>query len=279
MQIVIEEQVIDLSGIKVHVAKKAAPHSAGLPLLFFNGIGANHELLIPLWEKLDAFECITFNMPGIGASSEPKYPMRFKQLAKMTSRVLEHLGYVSVDVLGVSWGGALAQQFAYDFPKRCRHLILVATSAGVAMVPGRPSVFLKLTTPRRYRDKDYMKDIAPDIYGGELRTNKALLDRHLSNLKAPISKRSYLYQLAAILGWTSIHWLHRITQPTLIIAGEDDPLIPIANAKMLKKRIPDSRMIIVQCGHLLMLTKADEVAGAITRFLLERQDIVSEAMI
>ena len=56
----------------------------------------------------------------------------------MLGRVLSKLGIGVVDVLGLSWGGALAQQFAFQNPRRCRRLVLVATGTGVLMVPGSP---------------------------------------------------------------------------------------------------------------------------------------------
>ena len=70
--------------------------------------------------------------------------------------MLDQLGHEQVDVLGVSWGGALAQQFAFQQARRCRRLVLAATSPGSLMVPGKLTVLLKMATPRRYKDPDYM---------------------------------------------------------------------------------------------------------------------------
>ncbi|GEL19752.1 alpha/beta fold hydrolase [Pseudonocardia asaccharolytica] len=73
-----------------------------------------------------------------------------------------------VDVLGVSWGGGLAQQFAFQNPRRCRRLVLVATSTGALMIPGRPEALPHLLTPRRHRDPAYARRVAGLIYGGSL---------------------------------------------------------------------------------------------------------------
>src|SRR6516162_2566694 len=141
------------------------------PLLMFNGIGANIELLEPFLDALDGPEAIIFDVPGVGGSPAPRLPYRPSTLARLSARLLDQLGYRDVDVLGVSWGGALAQQFAFQNGRRCRRLVLAATSPGALMVPGKLSVLLKMATPRRYKDPEYLRQIAGDLYGGALRTS------------------------------------------------------------------------------------------------------------
>ena len=93
-------------------------------------------------------------------------------MARLARKLLDALGYGQVDVMGVSWGGGLAQQFAIQYPKRVRRLVLAATAmGGFAMVPGHPRVLLKMVNPRRYLDKGYMKRVAPELYGGALRSD------------------------------------------------------------------------------------------------------------
>src|SRR5215831_6955820 len=126
---------------------------ARTPLLLFNGIGANIELVEPFLDALDGPEAIIFDVPGVGGSPAPRLPYRPSMLARLSARLLDQLGHAQVDVIGVSWGGALAQQFAFQQSKRCRRLVLAATSPGHLMVPGKPSVLLKMITPRRYKDE------------------------------------------------------------------------------------------------------------------------------
>jgi len=133
----------DIGGQRLRVGirhgDKARP-----PLLFFNGIGANIELTEPFFAAFDGPEAIVFDIPGVGGSPAPRLPYRPSTLARLTARLLDQLGHAKVDVLGVSWGGALAQQFAFQQSKRCRRLILAATSPGHLMVPGKPGVLLKM---------------------------------------------------------------------------------------------------------------------------------------
>src|SRR5436309_1139129 len=145
------------------------------PLLLMNGIGVNFEVLQPFVDALDpAIEVIRFDVPGTGGSPAPRIPYRFSAHARLVTKMLDQLGYQQVDVLGVSWGGALAQQFAFQYPCRCRRLIRVGMGSGALMVPGNPSALAKIATPRRYQDRVYMAQVAGEIYGGNMRTRPEL---------------------------------------------------------------------------------------------------------
>jgi len=174
------------------------------PLIVFNGIGASLELIEPFVSALPEREVVAFDVPGSGGSPASLLPYRFPGLARLAQRLLIELGYNgAVDALGVSWGGALAQTFAFHFPTQCRKLVLASTSPGALMVPGRPSVLAKLVSPRRYVDPDFLHAFGGEIYGGAFRSDPDLLRRHAQALWAP-SNRGYLYQLIAAAGWTSL---------------------------------------------------------------------------
>jgi poly(3-hydroxyalkanoate) depolymerase len=236
------------------------------PLLVFNGIGANIELLAPFLAALEGPEAIAFDVPGVGGSPVPALPYRPWMLARLSARLLDQLGHERVDVLGVSWGGALAQQFAFQHAARCRRLILAATSPGALMVPGKLAVLLKMASPRRYKDPEYMSRIAGDIYGGALRRSPELAREHLRHVRWA-SDYGYFLQLLAAAGWSSLPWLRLLPQPTLVMYGNDDPLVPAANAKILAALIPDSRLVSVDDGHLFLVTSAAESARLIADFL------------
>lgn len=236
------------------------------PLLVFNGIGGNIELLAPLALALAEREVITFDIPGVGHSQMPRRPYRLRHIAQLACGLLDQLGHELVDVLGVSWGGAAAQQFVRTAPQRGRRLILCATAAGVFMVPGRPSVLWKMATPRRYISKRYARSVVGDIYGGDFRRDPDVAAEHFKHVKWQSSLGYYL-QLAAAAGWTSIHWLHRIRQPTLIMAGVDDPLIPMVNARLMHRLIPNSELTVLDCGHLFLLTRTEASCTKIREFL------------
>ncbi|MEZ5499163.1 MAG: poly(3-hydroxyalkanoate) depolymerase [Steroidobacteraceae bacterium] len=259
-------EFVDIDGVSLRIAHQSGTGKQP-PLLLFNGIGANLEVLFPFIAAMPDREVVAFDVPGTGGSPMSWRVRRFAGLARLASALLDRMGLRTVDVAGVSWGGALAQQFARQFPQRCRRLVLAATSPGAVMIPGRPSALLKMITPQRYLSPGYMRRAAGDIYGGEVRERPSLINRHTSRIVAP-KAMGYVYQLMAGAGWTSLHWLHRLRQPTLVLAGSDDPLVPAANARILALLIPNSELhIIPGGGHLFMLYRLEQVIPLIDGFL------------
>ncbi|MGQ0572791.1 MAG: poly(3-hydroxyalkanoate) depolymerase [Pseudonocardia sp.] len=240
---------------------------SGPPLLLANGIGAALEVLDPFVDALDpAIEVVRFDAPGVGGSPDPPAPLPYCVLARMMGGLLDELGHDRADVLGISWGGGLAQQFAFQNPRRCRRLVLVATATGALMVPGRPAVLARMLTPRRHRDAGYARRVAGLIYGGSLRDGRADPLPIAPNPHA--SARGYLYQLLSTAGWTSLPFLPLVRQPTLILAGDDDPIVPLVNARIMARLLPDARLEVYPDGHLGLLVRARELAGTVGEFLV-----------
>ncbi|MEZ2354612.1 poly(3-hydroxyalkanoate) depolymerase [Caballeronia sp. RCC_10] len=262
----LEIQAIDLEGqtLRVGIRHGSSDHP---PLVIFNGIGANLELLAPFIDELQDVSVIIFDVPGVGGSPAPQLPYRFSTLATLTDKLLSRLGFDGpVDALGVSWGGALAQQFAQMHPVRCRRLVLAATSPGVIMVPSKLSVFAQLMVPRRYSDPAYLAEIGGDIYGGAYRRNPELLEEHRRHIQAP-KGHGYFYQLLAMWGWSSLPWLRTLPQTTLVIHGDDDPIVPLINAEILAARIRHATLHVIDDGHLFLVSRAKEVAVTVHSFL------------
>jgi poly(3-hydroxyalkanoate) depolymerase len=243
--------------------------SAGrVPLLLINGIGASLDLLQPLVDELPpSLEVIRFDVPGVGGSPLPAVPYRFTGLCRMIARMLSVLGYDAVDVLGISWGGGVAQHFAAFQRSRCRRLVLVSTATGALMVPASPAVLARMITPRRYLDRRYMQRVAPVLYGGSARTDPGRVAAAMHSHLRVGEARGYLYQLTAGAGWTSLPFLPLLRQQTLVLAGDDDPIIPLANARLMHRLIPDSRLHVYHGGHLGLVTEAAELAPVVDGFL------------
>jgi poly(3-hydroxyalkanoate) depolymerase len=263
----IDVRTIEVGRQQLGVAIKRGPGDRP-PLLLFNGIGANWELAKPLLEALHGTEAIIFDVPGVGGSPLPSLPYRPSTIARLAARLVAQLGYRQVDVAGVSWGGAVAQEFAYRNPDVCRRLVLAATAPGSIMVPGSLSVIRKLATPRRYFDKSFMHSIAPQIYGGAFRNDPQLIDKHAQAMSGA-NGLGYLYQLLAMVGWTSLPWLWSLKQPTLVLMGKDDPIVPVVNGRIMARLIPHARLELIDDGHLFMVTRPAETAEIIERFLAE----------
>jgi poly(3-hydroxyalkanoate) depolymerase len=257
--------MMSVDGQRLMVAVKRAT-SARPPLLLFNGIGANWELARPFLEALMDTTAIIFDVPGVGGSPLPRTPYRPSGLARLAAQLMADLGHREVDAAGVSWGGGTAQQFAHQYPRLCRRLVLAATSPGAIMIPGRPQALLRIATPRRYWDKAHMAKIAPEIYGGAFRNDPAMIRRH-AEATSGAAGLGYVYQLLAMAGWTSLPWLGSLSQPTLILMGRDDPLVPVANGRLMARLIPNARLEVIDDGHLFVVTRPVETARRIERFL------------
>ena len=246
-------ETVQMMTVRGHQIRVAHRPGSGRPLVLCNGIGASIDLLQPFVDALDpAIPVVRFDVPGVGGSPLPRRPYVFASLAAMMGSLLDQLRYRDVDVLGISWGGGLAQQFAFQNPYRCRRLVLVSTGTGWMMVPASPRVLSRMIGPRRYRDPEYAKSIAAEIYGGSMRDQpelaKVLLDSH-----SPMgSRRGYL---------------RLIRQPTLVVAGTDDPIIPLVNARIMASLLPNGQLLTYDDGHLGLVVKADELAPRITHFL------------
>lgn len=261
-----EQRLVSVLGQQMRVDVR---RGGGTPLVLCNGIGASLEVLDPLVAELDpGTTVVRFDVPGTGGSPDSPLPYGFPYLAAALGQLLRKVGLhgVPVDVLGLSWGGALAQQFALQNPRRCRRLILVSTGTGLAMVPGRPAVLAKMLTPRRFLDHEYAAEIAGDLYGGTVRTDPSAVKRLFDRQLMAGSRIGYLHQLLAGSVWTSIFALPAIRQRTLVIAGLDDPIIPLANAKILQRLLPHSTMHLHAGGHVDLITNAVELAPVIEMF-------------
>ena len=132
---------------------------------------------------------------------------------------------------------------------------------------GDPKVLLRMLTPRRHRDPGHTVRIAGELYGGSLRETPALARELLHATARPDAARGYYYQLLAGVGWTSLPRLRRLRPPTLILAGDDDPIIPLVNARIMHRLIPDSRLHVYHGGHLELGLGAGRLAPVVEAFL------------
>ena len=252
------------------VRLRTSVRGSGPPLLLVTGLGASLDLAEPFERELAARgrQVISFDAPGIGGSTPYRSPRRMPGLVRTVTGMLDALGYDEVDVFGVSLGGVVAQQLARQAPHRVRGLVLAATAPGLGGMPGAPSALLALTTPRRYRDPEHYLQIAGRIYGGMARTDPHRLLHTVIGRVQPPSVAGYVGQLYAITGWSSMPWLHTLRQPTLVLAGDDDPIIPLVNARILAWRIPSATLQVLRGGgHLFILERPAEIADRVTAFL------------
>jgi len=260
-----EPDFVSWRGHRVHV--KAT--GQGEPLLLITGLGGSTDMWTPFAQQFQHRRVIRFDVPGMGLSSLPMAPIPVAGIAELAVAVLDDLDVECADVVGYSYGGAVAQQLAFDYPERVCRLVLAATNCGVGAVPGSYAAMVSLSTPLRYYSETYFDRSAATLYGGMTGRDlsmrrRMMVERH----RHPPSAYGYSMQVLGAMGWSSLPFLSRIPHDTLVISGDDDPLIPVVNAETLARRIPRARLEIVRrSGHLFLCDEAKRLSVRVSRFL------------
>ena len=263
-------RTVDLDGQTLRTAvRPGKPHLT--PLLIFNGIGANLELVFPFVAALDPdLEVIAFDVPGVGGSSTPESAVslsgpgethgadaRLPRL-RASQRHRRVLGWRPGPAVCLRLPRALQETRAGGHRGRRRD---GAGQTESAVDDGQPAALHPAVSRDSHRADDLWRFVPSRSDPGRQPRRKV----------RSAGKLGYYWQLFAGLGWTSIHWLHKIHQPTLVLAGDDDPLIPLINMRMLAWRIPNAQLHIIDDGHLFLITRAEAVAPIIMKFLEEER--------
>jgi pimeloyl-ACP methyl ester carboxylesterase len=242
-----------------HVPVSIQETGDGVPLLMCNGVGAEY----PLWGEFRqtlSRSTIAFDVRGAYLGGRPS----MRTYAYFMRKLIDQLEYPEVDVLGLSWGGMAAQQFAHNYPQRVRRLVLASTTPGFISVPAKPSATLALINPSR--DASRMDQVIAKVYGGDFVKAPELAEE--LGLIRRTDERAYRRQMLATLGWTSVPWLHRISHETLIMHADNDPVIPFINSRLLRRLIPNSSLEVVPGGgHLYLYTRPQKSAHLVNEFL------------
>src|SRR5688572_15122178 len=209
----------------------------GDPLLLITGLGGSTDQWRPFAQQFQHRRVIRFDVPGMGLSSAPQAPITVAAVADLAVAVLDGLGVECADVVGYSYGGAVAQQLAFAAPERVCRLVLAATNCGLGSVPGSYAAMVSLASPLRYYSPTYFDRNAAALYGGMTGRDLSMRRRMMAERhRHPPSAYGYSMQLLGTVGWSSLPFLPRIPHDTLVISGDDDPLIPVANAEMLDRK-------------------------------------------
>ncbi|HME24389.1 MAG TPA: hypothetical protein VKI44_24155 [Acetobacteraceae bacterium] len=119
-----------------------------------------------------------------------------------------------------------------------------------------------------------MVRVGGELYGGNFRSDTEALRVHGRVLSRP-GRIGYFYQLLAMSGWTSLPWLRSIHQPTLVMMGRDDPIVPLVHGRILTALISDPRLHVINDGHLFLLSRTAEAVGIIAGFLSPRAHLAA----
>ncbi len=231
---------------------------SGPRVLFFNGSGATlqtTELLIRSLSK--ECEVLAHDQRGLGLTSIPEGPYTMAQYAADAVALLDHVGWKTCSVIGISFGGMVAQEFAVTFPKRVERLALLCTSAGGSGGSSYPLHELgglssderasKMVTLSDTRfTPEWLASHPSDAQMMKMRNEQA------ANVKSASVIRGERLQLVARAGHDVVNRLHMISCPTFVAAGKFDGIAPPVNSEAIIERISDATLSVYEGGHMFL---------------------------
>jgi len=246
---------------------------SGEPLLLVMGLSYPSYM----WHRTRPFlaqqyRTIAFDNRGVGQSDAPPGVYPIPLMASDAAAVLDAAGLTSAHVFGVSMGGMIAQEFALQYPQRARSLILGCTNAGGPhSVRAEPEV-LQLLTRQGMTPEESNEAMIPFIY--DATTPRERIDEDMAiRMKWYPTPQGYMGQLQGIIQWEAYSRIAQITAPTLIIHGETDQLIPVANAQLIAERIPGAKLTLIpRASHIFETDRPGVALRAIQEFLAAQQN-------
>lgn len=249
-------------------------HGEGAPLLVLTGLATAAASWGPLPSLLGSqgYKAIVVENRDAGFSGRATDGYEIRDMAADAVAVLDALGIERTYVLGISLGGMIAQEIALGFPERVERLVLIATDPGNPVrVSGSPEWWGSFLSVPSQDPHTYMKTIITMMTGeGFGEHNPGLIENSaLRRLNGNTSDAgAFGRQAMASVTFSAADRLKELDVPTLIIHGEQDPMIPFENAKTLAALIPNAELVaIADCGHLVPLEAPSETIGALMRFL------------
>jgi pimeloyl-ACP methyl ester carboxylesterase len=250
-------------------------HGTGHPVLLIQGLGYPSKMwFFQIPDLAKQYRTIVFDNRGVGQSDKPDEEYSVGLMASDAAGLLRALGIKKAHVVGVSLGGYIAQELAMSQPDMVDRLVLMATSCGGPH-------YLEMTK-ELWEEVASLASLAPEEIvrrGMALATtetfykeNSQLIDRSVSiRLENPQPLYAFSRQFAAGSSFDSTRRAHLITQPTLIMAGAQDRVMPLTLTEELARKIPGARLVFYpDAAHLLFLEKAKEVNLGILDFLSSR---------
>ncbi len=242
---------------------------AGEPVLLIMGLTYPSDMWHRSRPVLAArFRTIALDNRGIGRSDVPPGPYPIAVMASDAAAVLDAAGLESAHVFGVSMGGMIAQEFALQYPKRVRSLILGCTTpGGPEAVQAEPEVIQVLMTRDLLTPDEATERIRPFIYDASTPRERIAEDEAL-RMKWYPTPQGYMAQLQGILAWDSYSRLAHIKAPTLLIHGETDRLVPCGNSKLIAERVPEARLVLIpRASHVFATDQPEAANAAVVDFL------------
>ncbi|MCU1395148.1 MAG: alpha/beta hydrolase fold [Ilumatobacteraceae bacterium] len=244
-----------LNGIDVYYERSGV----GRPLLFINGSGSTLAAARPLLGVFTTqFDVLAHDQRGLGLTSVPEGPYTMAEYAADAAALAEAIGWERYSVVGVSFGGMVAQELAVTFPQRIDRLALICTSSGGAGGASYPLHTLADRTDaeraeigRLLLDTRFTPEWLAD-HDGDRALAAMMGDRTSADKPAEVLRGERL-QLEARSHHDVFDRLANITSPTIVASGRFDGIAPPANGEAIASQIPDARFEVYEGGHAFFI--------------------------
>lgn len=247
-------------------------HGTGEPLVLIHGAQGDRSMffgLTPVFAQ--RFRVLTFDQRGSGESDKPDMAYSIALLADDTAALMDHVGFASAHIIGVSMGGMIAQELALRHPHKVRSLVLGCTTpGGPRAVRLGGDAFARAYTATPLSPEERGRALAEAAF------TKGYIERHPEVIAAlvearrhrPLDPEALARRLQAAYTHDTYDRLPQIACPTLVITGKDDMLISWENSRLLAERIPGAALVVLApAGHVFWVEQAEQAQSAILSFL------------
>jgi 3-oxoadipate enol-lactonase len=250
-------------------------HGKGEPLVLIYGYAGHSGLWfrqIPILSK--KYQVIAFDNRGVGRSDKPDIPYTMAMMAGDVAGLLDTIGIDTAHIFGISMGGAIAQHFALNYPQRVISLILGCTTCGgvhsIQPKPESRAALFDFEPLKKMTPEEFVRQAIPFFFSQEfIEKNPDIVEKKVAKmLEYPLPIHGAIRQAAATIGHDTYELLPKIKLPTLVIAGDNDRLIPLENSRILASRIPKAELVIIKgAGHEFFIEDAEEANKIVLSFL------------
>jgi pimeloyl-ACP methyl ester carboxylesterase len=245
---------------------------AGAPLVLVPGFGAG----VWIWYRqvpalAERFRVIGFDPRGVARSADAGGELSIRLLADDVAGLLDALEIESAHILGGSFGGFVAQEFALAYPARTRSLILCCTSfGGPGHRPPRPETLEAIASTKGLNTQERVRQNLLLAFSPRFAAEEPAEVERVVRLRDEnhVSERVYLQQLQAAVSFDARPRVAQIQAPTLVLTGDEDAIVPHENSVNLAALIPGARLRVVAGGsHAFFIERAEEFNRAVAEFV------------
>lgn len=241
----------------------------GDPVFLVIGFGQDTSAWQFVAPMLENRQVVVMDNRGCGQSPHPVEPFSLEDLADDVSALADELRLHAIDMVGQSMGGAIVQTVALRRPDLVNRIVLVNSFSKVATAQGYAFESLGRLLEHGASLEDVVRSLCPWVYSSEFLAPPGTMEAIVAAAQAapPQPVHSYFNQMNALRAFDSTSWLTEIGEQTLVIAGDQDLIVPLPQSRELARRLPNAELEVITSGHGSHIEKPAEVAAAIQHFL------------